>query len=129
VRFLKNIFVVLVAVVWLPLTMHCQLEPLPGLEFLICQPDRDSQGKQSSDCGNTGCCSAEKSHYKTEQHRRTLQPPNLLQLSFAPVLDLANALSDAASFEAFSVAPPEFPKRWQFVFRTASPPRAPSLAS
>jgi len=129
VRALRNILIVLVAVVWLPMTMHCRLETVPGLEFLACLTDGDCHDEQSSDRGDTGCCSVEKSQYKTEQHRLTLQPPNLLPLPFAPVLDLADGLSGEASREAFTVAPPELPRCWQFVFRTAAPPRAPSFAS
>jgi hypothetical protein len=71
----------------------------------------------------------EKSQYKSEQHRLTLSPPNLLPLPFAPVLDLADGLSGEACREAFTVAPPELLKCWQFVFRTAAPPRAPSFVS
>lgn len=129
VRFLKNILVVLVAVAWLPMTLHCRLETVPGLEFLACEAESRSDSVPSSDCGDTGCCSVEKSQYKTEQHRLTLLPPNFQPSPFAPVLDLANTLSDEASREAPAIAPPELPRCWQFIFRTASPPRAPSFAS
>ena len=117
------------AAAWLPITMHCQLEILPGLEFLACEADSNSDGKQTSDCGDTGCCSAERSQYKTERYRSPLPTLNFLILSFVPLPDLADALSDEAGREALPVAPPELPKCWQFVFRTASPPRAPSFAS
>ena len=66
---------------------------------------------------------------KTEQDRLTVLSPILLPLAFAPVLDLANALAGAASGDALTVAPPELSSSWQFAFRTAAPPRAPSFAS
>ena len=128
-RSFRNILVVLVAVAWLPMTLHCRLEAVPGLEFLACQTEDVSHEQPGADCGDTGCCLAEHAQYKTEQHRLTLQPPNLVPFSFVPVLDWLEALSDEASLEAFTVAPPELPKCWQFVFRTAAPPRAPSFAS
>ena len=111
------------------MTLHCRLETVPGLEFLACLSDGDCHDKEGSDRGDTGCCSAEKSQYKTEQQRLTFPPPDLLPLAFAPVLDLASTLPAPVNRETFTVAPPELPRCWQFVFRTASPPRAPSLAS
>ena len=128
-RSLRNILVVLVAAAWLPMTMHCRLEALPGLEFLACESDSNSDGKQTSDCGDTGCCSAEHSQYKTERYRSTLPTLDFLLLPFVPLPDLADALSAEVGRDALTVAPPELPKCWQFVFRTASPPRAPSFVS
>ena len=129
VRSLRNVLVVLAALTWLSMTMHCRLETVNGLEFLTCQTESDFHDEPSSDCGDAGCCLVEQSKYKTEQYRLSIPLPNLLTLTFAPVLDWANALSGEVSRVAFTVAPPELPRCWQFVFRTASPPRAPSFAS
>ena len=40
-----------------------------------------------------------------------------------------NLFRSAIDGAELGVSPPEFCKRWQFSFRTAAPPRAPSLAS
>jgi len=109
--------------------MHCRLETIPGLEFLACDSDSNPGGRQNSDCDETGCCAAERTQYKTEQYRPSLPSPEFLLLSFVPLPDLENDLSAEVGREAFTLAPPELPKCWQFVFRTASPPRAPSFLS
>jgi hypothetical protein len=129
VRTLRRVMVLLLALAWVPLMSHCKLESVPGLEFLACLAEGDSHDEQSSDCEDTECCSAEKSLYKTEKSHLVLSPPDLLPLSSAPVLDLANALPDEASVGMLTAAPPELTKAWNFISRTASPPRAPSFAS
>jgi hypothetical protein len=108
---------------WLPVTFHCQLESIPGLEFVRCAADTSNQ----SDCSDDGCCAVEKQLYKSEQHRQTL--PIFSPLTSAPLLNGASTLPDEVSLGLLTAAPPELLKTWQFAFRTASPPRAPSFAS
>ena len=116
----------LAAVLWLPMTLHCQLESIPGLEFLACASDgQNSKG----DCDEGGCCAVEKSQYKSEQARLTIPSPGLLPVAFAPVLDVANTLPAEVSLGIFTSAPPELHKTWHFVSRMALPVRAPSIAS
>jgi len=121
--------VVLVAVAWLPMTVHCRLESIPGLEFLACESDNNSDGKQRSDCGDTGCCSAEHSQYKTERHQLKRPSPDFLLLASVPVVDLAKALPPEVTVGVLTAAPPELSTTWHFICRTALPVRAPSLAS
>ena len=124
----KNILFVLAAMLWLPMSAHCQLEKIPGFTFLACVSDSDSPGK-NSDCDDASCCAAEKSQYKPNQIRITIPTPDLLPLVTAGLPDIAGTLADEISAAAFAALPPELPKCWQFVFRTAAPPRAPSFAS
>jgi hypothetical protein len=126
VRNFRNIFFALAAFVWLPVSAHCQLETVPGLEFLRCASDsQNSKGH----CSDTGCCAAEKSQYKADQVRLTLPSPDLLPISFAPILDTANSLPAEVSVGILTPAPPQLLKTWQFASRTALPVRAPSIAS
>ena len=129
VRSLRIIFFALTAFAWLSMTMHCQLEKVPGFEFLACLTESNCHSTESSSKGDAGCCSAEKSEYKAEQLRITIQTPDLLAISAAPLLDLANSLPAEVSIGILTAGPPELPTSWQFSFRTALPPRAPSLAS
>lgn len=129
VRFLKSILVVLVALAWLPMTMHCRLESVPGLEFLACLTEGDCHTEQSSDRSDDDCCSVEKSDYRISQTRLTLPAVDLVPLCSTPVLDVANALPDEVSVGVLTAAPPEFFNTWHFVFRAALPVRAPSIAS
>ena len=126
VRYFRNIFFALAAFLWLPVSAHCQLETVPGLEFLRCASDtQTAQGH----CNDSGCCSAEKSQYKTEQARATLPSPDLLPISSAPLLPLVNTLPAEVSVGILTAAPPQLLKTWQFASRTALPVRAPSIAS
>lgn len=129
VRPFRNIFFALAAFLWLPAAAHCQLESIPGLEFLSCQAGTSYSENPDSHCGDTGCCSVEESQYKTEQSHLTLPSPKVLLLSSAPVLDLADTLSDEVSQGILTAAPPQLLKTWHFASRTALPARAPSLAS
>lgn len=129
-RSLKNILFVLAAFVWLPMTSHCRLESVPGFEFLACLTESSCHGEQSSEKpADAGCCSVEKSEYKTEQFRVMLPSPHLLAISSVPLLDLANTLPAEVSIGILTAAPPGLTTSWQFSSRTALPVRAPSLAS
>jgi hypothetical protein len=123
-----NILFALAAVLWLPMSAHCQLEKIPALKFLACEAASDCAG-QHSDCDDAGCCPAENAQYKSNQIRVTIPSPDLL-----PLLPIALMRIPARVLAEFSAcvsaaAPPEFLTSWQFVFRTALPPRAPSIAS
>jgi hypothetical protein len=110
------------------MSMHCQLEGIPGLEFLACQTTAPASNPNSHSC-DSGCCSAEKSEYKSEQLRLTLPLPDLLPVSLTPILDTANSLPAEVSVGILTAAPPQLRKTWQFASRTALPARAPSIAS
>jgi hypothetical protein len=129
VRSFRNILFALAAFLWLPAAAHCQLESIPGLEFLSCQAGTSYSKNPDSHCGDTGCCSVEESQYKTEQLRVTLPSPDLLPMAFAPLLTPANSLPDEVSQGILTAAPPQLLKTWHFTSRTALPARAPSLAS
>ena len=125
-RYFRNIFFVLAAVLWLPMSVHCQLEKIPALKFLACAADDCADG-QDADCEESGCCTAEKTQNKTGQNRVTIPVPDLPPLAIDLTV-VAGTAPEGFSFVILST-PPEFPSSWQFVFRVASPPRAPSLAS
>ena len=111
------------------MSAHCQLESVPGLEFLRCATDVQSAPGSSTDCGDSGCCAAEKSQYKSEQLRLTIPSPDLLPIAFAPILDAANNLRAEVSVGILTAAPPELLQTRHFLSRTALPVRAPSITS
>ncbi|MBP9901176.1 MAG: hypothetical protein KBH45_06940 [Verrucomicrobia bacterium] len=125
VRYFRNVFFALAAFLWLPVSAHCQLERVPGLEFLACLTESDCHNEQRSDRNDNGCCLVEKSEYKLNQTRLTLPTPDFILLSLSPVLDFANVFPAEVSASILTTAPPEFPKCWQFLSRTALPVRAP----
>ena len=126
-RSLRNIWFAMTALAWLSMSMHCQLESVPGFEFLACQTTAP-ESKPDSHC-DTGCCAAEKSQYKSAQLRVTIPSPDLLPISSVSLLDLANTLPAEVSIGILTAAPPSLTTSWQFSSRTALPVRAPSLAS
>jgi hypothetical protein len=118
----------LAALLWLPASAHCQMKTITGLEFLECAVQAQTPDG-CTDCDDCGCCAVEKSQYKSNQARITIPSPDLLPLLPTALADITDRLCDEASAADFAGAQPELPQCWQFVFRTASPPRAPSFVS
>jgi hypothetical protein len=125
------LFFALAAFLWLPVSAHCQLEALIGLEFLACETDSSCHGDPKSSSDTADCCSVEKSQYQqAAQLRVNLPSPHLLPVMFmALILPAANALPPEVCTGILTAAPPELLPGRHFLFRTALPVRAPSLAS
>jgi len=126
--FTKSVVVLLLAL-WVPVTMHCTLETMPGFSFLqwCCGGDEASQPRQ--DCSQDACGAVESGLYKTEDN-------HCFTSGWALLLELAAGewvAEPPAEFvplvASVSSAPPELPRFWQFSYRTALPPRAPSLVA
>jgi hypothetical protein len=113
------------AVFWLPVSVHCQLEQLPGLEFLSCCDHEDTTAPHQDDgCEGDACAVVEAGLYKTEERQVALpapmiETPNGPAVSVAPItISLVPLLPDTS--------PPELSRFWQFSLRAALPIRAPS---
>ena len=120
VRRAKVLMALMLAVLWLPVTMHCALEVLPGLDFLICCDHEGAVPHEDDDCGADACATVESGFYKLQDHE-----------------DLLSALSEIVVGHAWiagdpcliSVSPPptDLTAGWQFTTRAAPLPRAPSV--
>ncbi len=119
-RLLQIVGLVL-AVLWMPIVSHCAWENVPALQFFKCATDTP----EKSDCGDDGCAQLETATYKVAD-TSTAVPVLLLMLSI-PVTFVERLPAEQLS--PVTAAPPEVPAGWQFSFRTALPPRAPSLVS
>jgi len=114
---------------WLPVTNRCSLEQIPGFAFLACCT-QEGGNTQDEDCQKDGCDVLENGLYKTESNQVKVAVP-----FFAPVDFLAPPAMESGAPEALvnwflrTSATPEILKSWQFSFRAAAPPRAPSFAS
>lgn len=117
----------LLALLWLPLTSHCQLESLTETELASCCP---SSSTEDNDCGDKGCCTVESARYQSQRNDDLAVAPVVLLLS---VIDRPSAVEDAlpdeVSLGILTAAPPEHARTWHFVSRTALPVRAPSFLS
>jgi hypothetical protein len=116
-----------VLALWGLAVMHCKLEVLPGFGFLKSCCFADSASSSPKNCEDDGCGAVEDGGYRAEEQNATApQPPLILTLVSPeleePILELAGAcFSDSQS--------PELSRFWQFSYRAALPPRAPSLIS
>ena len=121
VKRLLNLFGIFLALAWVPITSHCALEDLPGLQFFQCATDTE----QDSDCEGDGCYQVESASYKVSETQTPVPVPLftvMVQISLLEMLPTQPPLPATA-------APLAIPKGWQFSFRTALPPRAPSPVS
>ncbi len=106
---------------------HCALEQVRGLEFLACCQHVDKAPHQDNDCDEDDCAAVESGYYQIEDNP-TLTPPVAVALAAPASEGVAVPAADSArGAVAVSSAPPGLPRVWQFSYRTALPPRAPSL--
>lgn len=118
----------LLALWYLPATAHCLLEQVgwlaPGAD--CCDQKASDDGSQSLPCPY-GCCPSEYAVYfnpiKGDVSLLAVEvPPCVVMLPLA-------VLPEQSEFVPPESSPPELPKVWQFSFRTALSPRAPSFVS
>ena len=123
VKFLRSMLAFGVLALWLVATHHCQLEDVPGLAFLRCV----SPAPTNSHCEGDSCQVVESGAYRISNTRAYVPVARLVA-----VIVPAEVLEDSETAEgatAFATLPPELPRSWQFISRTALPIRAPSIAS
>jgi hypothetical protein len=129
VKWLKTVAVFVLLAGWLAASNHCRLELIPGLSFMACCEQGDGVPAQDRDCENDGCATVEGSFYKMEDGQPPVSAPPLAALTLLlPLLSVQVSPTPASHVTPDSL-PPELQVRWQFSFRAAAPPRAPSLVS
>jgi len=127
VNWLKPRLALLMMALWVPATSHCDLERLPGLQFLACEDEADRGSHSSDDCADA-CATLESGFYKTEERPLTILTPILSVLCVPPVLtDEPGGTAHCPALDSPTLR--RISQAWQFSFRTALPPRAPSSAS
>ena len=129
VRRLTQSVAVLLLALWVPATMHCALETVPGFSFLQWCCAGNEAPLPDHDCSQDSCGAVESGFYKIEDNP-TVAPAVALLLAFAGWECVAEPPAEfAPHFAPVSSAPLELPRCWQFSYRTALPPRAPSLVA
>jgi hypothetical protein len=126
---------VLSRVVWLSVlalwglaAMHCNLETLPGMEFLRSCCFVDSSTASHNGCEGDGCEAVENAKYLPGQASVSVpQPALFLALGVSAVEAPLPKLRLYHCTNPDPDPPPDLSKAWQFSFRTALPPRAPSF--
>jgi hypothetical protein len=130
VKSFRTLLTLLLVALWPLVTSHCNLEPFAGLEFLSCaEAPANAAPHQENGCETDSCASVESGSYKTEDGRQVVPAPSLIPSAFLTAILLEATQPVASQNIAPHFTPPELPKVWQFSFRTALPPRAPSFVS
>jgi hypothetical protein len=126
---IKSVLATWLAVFWTVAAGYCQIEVLPGMEFLRCVPAQESTPASGSHCGDSVCANIESGQYRSES-ARIFTPAPLLTLAVCALAFVEAPLSDQEAKLALIIAEATAPpKPWQFTHRTALAPRAPSIAS
>jgi hypothetical protein len=112
-------------VLWLPVTSHCQLEKVPGLEFLQCASDTP----ENSNCEGDACQTIESGQYKISDNSQTVPVPVFQVLPTVKLSQTECVQPVFGPLRLLTCAPPELPPCWRFILRAALPVRAPSLVS
>ena len=115
-------FGLILALAWVPITSHCSWESVIGGDFFKCA------AAEMGDCSNDGdsCAAVESGSYKVPDATPAISAPVFAFVFFqipAPTVPLSRRIAPSTA------APSEIPVSWQFVSRTALPPRAPSFVS
>lgn len=127
-RFTKLVSLLLAAL-WLPATLHCQLESL-GLHVLFSCPEQAAHTDHASenDCAYDGCKTVESGQIAFSQSKII---PALLSASVCVFVHcLLHHAPCAATPETFAIHQNEtlpIQRTWQFTRRAALPARAPDL--
>ena len=130
-RPLRPILALLLAVFWLPVTMHCQLERLVNHSALSCCSHGEDQGQAThhhdEDCHGDGCAEVESGFYR-------LAEPDAFAGVWTPSLAHADPwvmpVADATAHPVLDFktdTPSLIAVTWHFCQRTAPSPRAPTL--
>jgi hypothetical protein len=115
----------LLLALWLPATSHALLESSGFIHQSESATDSDSD--HDHDAADGICATAS---VTAPLVKAAPSPAVLYIIAFATFdISLSSTETHALSLSGLGPSPPLLPKSWQFVFRTALPGRAPSLAS
>ena len=112
-------------VFWVPITAHCNLEKIAGLEFLHCPSDTP----ESSNCEGDGCQTVESGSYKISDNSELVPRPVFCVVAYVMERPAEYVQPLVDPLQLLSSPPPDLPRIWQFVSRAAMPVRAPSQFS
>lgn len=126
VNWLHRIVAVVMLAAWMPAASLCLAECAGLVERGDCCAD-ESGGK--SDSAEHPCCFLASGLYKSHDHQNLVTAPDALATAqlLSPI-SVANSSGILAAPQP-ALSPPDLPVTWQFSFRAALPPRAPSFVS
>jgi len=107
---------------------HCTLEQFPGFEFLACCDHQNTAPHQDNDCEQDACSVVESGFYRISDYD-DVAPAPFISLSNLRLDVQTTVPGESANLGLCTSAPAELLHTWQFCFRTALAPRAPSFFS
>lgn len=113
-----------VLALWLPTTVHCNLEALLSWQAETCCGDHAEKPSAPVDH-----CGVEDGSYRMTTASVVVAAPDLLLCWCGQVVWAAPAVEATAPAPDFSESPPGLTRTWQFVERAALPARAPTRVS
>jgi len=129
VNILKRTIALTFVALWLPVSMHCLLETIPGFNLLDWCCDTGASQSANGGCAQDTCGEIEAGLYRVEDNP-TLTPSLAIILAMAsPVQALQPPRPTATTLLPTGSSPPDLPQTWQFSHRAALPVRAPSFVS
>jgi hypothetical protein len=129
VRLLKTLTAALLVLAWLPAASLCLIESAGLIEKGdCCSKDSDHPAPGKTGCDKP-CGVIAAGNYLFQQDHFVLSAPVVETPDFCTPTALEIRSPAGAGRDAPATAPPELVGCWQFSFRTALPPRAPSFVS
>lgn len=128
---IRQIASLLLLALWLPATLHCDVEALDLSELFQCAVDHHSEPVAATPCADDACDEVENGWFKPSSENLSIAAPSLCAciLCFACPLPARSLTPPVAGPAETLAAPPEIARTWQFVSRAAPLARAPSFAS
>ena len=126
VNWLHRIVAMLMLALWMPAASLCLDECAGIVERGDCCADESSGPANAAE---HPCCFLASGHYKSPDDRPQVSAPVMLATAQLPSLISFSPPAEDLVLPSLASCPPDLPVTWQFSFRTALPPRAPSVAS
>jgi hypothetical protein len=131
VRPFRVIVALLLALMWLPATLHCGLEAAGLLEHAeSCCHDEHEASQEPVHCGTDNCGVVESGDYQPVHSLVKISAP-VAVLDFSSLLEVVRPRPIEPKIVApvDVESPPEIRRTWHFVVRAAPSPRAPSFVA
>jgi len=123
---LRTALLLALVAVWAPMSMHCRLVEWPAFDFLACCENEKGLPYGGEDCRGDACDVIESGQYKPQSVQRWILPLTLASVTWSRPGDISVPPVRTWTPVAGSLAPPELAVGWQFHWRVAASPRAPS---
>lgn len=124
----RHILSFALALLWLALPVHCQLEVVSAAALLSCADGAGCSSPADESCADDFCASIESGRYCPQKGAVAAKIPVGALLPWQAHLDSLPLLAET-ELAPRAFAFPILGASWQFVQRAAAPPRAPTSLS